>query len=265
MRVIAAVDFLRYGTGAVTVDEGGGDIMPTSLAADGSTAAGSRVCHLDLSGIFPGTYTAIADVLADKFNANSPKGITYSMTFDVSTMRYTLTASSAVALTFSTLGAAGERGAYVLGFSGDRTSATSHVSDQNAGLIIVPQIEGFADVTDPYEIGEAAFGAVTDDGDDFTVDRETLPLGDDVTVQFETWAATFRDAPGAAAFTWQDFFAHVRGAVPFVLYDEVAGSGTVHRLRPEGCAFNEETRQKHVADWRDAWRIRLRTYRKGTL
>lgn len=240
---------------------------PTANVNFGSGAA--RQCMVDLSSLattIGSTYVAMPAQLTARFTAASPAGQSYSVTWDPVTKRVTVATSGATPFHLVFSGATGTLGREILGFSASTPSlgpaALSWTGDIRPKFIIVPSLDGYAAVSEPYELGTPASGAVSDSGRDYTRTRSDTAIGDDWQIQFEPKAAVFARL-GGASWTWEDFVRHVRGDEPFAAVDDVDQS--VHRLRPEGAVFDETFRSRRVADFDDWWDISLRTYLLGYL
>lgn len=201
-RVEAGWDHQLDGAVAIQVDEGGG--------AETITISSGTYCHSDLSSadkIPSGDYTDFASALETELNGASGLSFTYTVTWDGVAQQYTIGVSSTGAsLSFSTA-AAQVYMRNILGFSGNQSNATSHVSDRTPWYSIVTDLDAWSDVTDDYEARDIAYEAVTDSGDTFLISRTESPILSDWTVRLEPKAAVYgRQAPASEPWTWQDFF-----------------------------------------------------------
>lgn len=247
-----AWDHARIGNGTFELSQGGGG--PWTITLDG------HYCHFNISF----TVSSVSEfraVLVTKLDATPDAG-TYTVTFSFTTGKYTITRAPAAnfELTFPAT-AAGLLARALLGFSGNKSGATSYVSDVQVTHFIFPPMDARSHVI-PDDEDVVTEVSEADDGTTYSLSRTTAPLHYDFDLQFQTEALTFtRHAAATAPWTWQQFFDHVRGHEYFVSSD---GGGTVpvlHKLRQDGTSFKEGvTRFQVEEDLNTYWHIKLMTY-----
>lgn len=254
-RIEAGWDHDLDGDAAVQVDEGSGAVTVTISTG--------TYCHTDISSadkIPSGNYTDFASALETALNNAASLSLTYTVTWDGDSEEYTIGVSSTGAsLSFS--GAAQVYMRNILGFSGNQSTATSHVSDQVPWYVISAEMDAWSSVTDDYEDREIAYEAVTDSGSTYLISRTESPVLSDWTVRLEPKEAVYgRAAPSDEQWTWQDFFEHCRKGRPFARIDSLDSSA--HKLRAEGASF----RPRFVAaDWDQVRDVRILSYNLGYL
>lgn len=226
-----------------------------------SNAAG-KFCHTDLSSVANVTHSDWATELKTRLDAATTSAQTYTVTWDGSAQTYTISASSTFTIEFPN-SAAGTLMKQILGFAGDRTTATSHVSDVRPYYVIVAENGGWSEASDDYEPPDVSYGAVSDSGRIYAVGRTEAPILNDWVVPLEPKAAVFdRVATAAVPWTWSHFFQHARSVQPFARIDDYDSS--VHRLRPEGIASSFKP-DRVVRDWDELWNVRIQSYNLGYL
>ena len=225
----------------VTEDGAGSDILSlpsTTLAHRAMTAATSG-------------YAAIRAELETALNGSGSLTLTYTVTYDPFASFYTISATGPFSITFgSSLGP-------LFGFPTSTGTATSHSSTSTPTHLIVTDQGKTSAESDVYEPDDITEGAVTEDGTPFNVSVVAAPRFRDFRVPFEPYAAVFL-AAGGTDWTWEDFFAQVRGDVPFSVWD--GASGTVHVLRAGSTNFAPV---QIFTDWNDRWSVDLRTHLLG--
>ncbi len=161
--------------------------------------------------------------------------------FSLSTGFYTIsvaTVNSAVA--WSTAG-----GRKLFGFSGDSSSAASHVGTVTPLFVINPTLASVSDPTLNYEPDAIGSRVTTDSGSGTGLARRVSPLYRDWRQEYETKEKTMRlQAASTHPWTFQDLHEHCRGIFPFVTYDagfhSTSDTGEVFTFREEGIAFVPE-------------------------
>lgn len=200
--------------------------------------------HYDISSIVTG-YTEFADALETALNAASASG-TYTVSFSLTT-GYTIAYSGAL-LSLDLTGSTGQTNmAKVLGFSGDRSGATTYASQVRPYYFILPAMPGRSDMSDQYEPDEVVFESTADDGTRRQIAVDTAEIFSDwmQMAEIETAPTAFaagtppftRQATSAVPWTYQHAWRHARtGYHPFFVGDTGVGNA-VHILRAEGGAF----------------------------
>ena len=253
LRLFASWDFALIGQGQFLLDDDGSANFVTysSGVYDHTTVGPSVVSSILHWG------TALKTLM----DATSTGAGTYTVSFDESTLKYTISYSSGnFDMTFS--GAAGDVMKNLLGFTGNKTGASSYTSD----VAVYYAIDGTLGAkSEPVEeepddiavVGEA------DDGSSYGISRTTAPIYYDCLVTYEP-EARVRTAKLAAAYpwTWQRFFAHVRAHGVFTLKDSSLSENTVHKLRAEGASFRPIPAASDP-NYVGHYHIRLRTYLLG--
>lgn len=237
---------------------GGTNTMTLSTLGTGATIAeGTYVSgDDDLSSLIAaGGYDAFTAAVKTAFDAATAS--TFTVAFSHTTGLYTISRGSAFALTFST--AADLRLRAALGFNGNSASATSHTSTVVPKYVMVSAIGARSSVSNLYEQEGIVEEAVSDGGDAYATALRTDELLSDWTQAMESKARTFaRDAARAGyVWSWQEFFAHVRGTHPFTVYGSSDDDSTVpcYRLRADGASFRP---QRVTADDDTYWGIPFR-------
>ena len=236
----------------IEIDEGGGAV---TVAID----AGSY-CHTDLSSVLgTGEYSDLASELESQLNASGSLSYTYTVSYSATNMRYTISAGSAFAITWSSAAAARLR--LAMGFSGSSSSTTSHSGTIRPYYVIRTLVGARSAFTDEYEADKITEGGEAEDGTPYSVSRTTAPIYSDFRVPFEAHEATHAyKATTSVPWTWQHFFEHVRASEPFLVDD--GNEETVHVLRAGADSF---TPSREVPDWDGAWNIDLATHHRGRL
>jgi hypothetical protein len=220
--------------------------------------------HFDISSIVTG-HSDFATALETAINAASSSG-TYTVEFDVAT-GYTIGYSGAV-LSLDLTGSAGQTNmAAVLGFSGDRTGATSYASQVRPYYYILPLIPARSEMSDEYEPDGITAEAVADDSSAYQLSRatsETLSdwiqaaeIEDPPGSAFSAGTAVFeRHATSAVPWSYQHAWRHARtGYHPFFVGDSGVGNA-VHMLHADGSSFRP---QRMAAKDFGLWNIPFRT------
>lgn len=255
-RIEAGWDHTLDGSAAIQVDEGSGAVTVSITTG--------TYCHTDISSadkIPSGNYTDFATALETALNNAGGLSFTYTVTWDGDAQEYTIGVSSTgAALSFSSADAQVFM-RNILGFSGNQSNATSHVSDQTPWYVISTEMDVWSDVTDDYEDRDVAYEGVTDSGDTYLVSRTESPILSDWTVRLEPKDATYgRTAPADEPWTWQDFFQHCRKGRPFARIDSFDQSA--HKLRAEGASFRPRF---VINDWDQVRDVRILSYNLGYL
>lgn len=233
---------------------------------DGSdrTAAifSGRFCHVDIGSVMgTGIYDDIASRIKSVMDA-AGGGVTYAVTFDTSTLRFSIQRSVAAVWTITS--ATNTVARNVLGVNSFPVSSDANgllTTQITPYYVIAGALGAASETTDDYEPDGVAAGAVADDGVPYAVSRLTAPTLSDFTIMFETEAAVrARKASASVPWTWEHFMKHVRGAQPFLVQDGV--DSTVHKLRPEIARHKPRRAEK---EWNAYWHERLETYVLGRL
>lgn len=271
-------DFARIGTFEIDVSSTAGGPSMLSIST-------GRYAHQGFTTVTPPTPDATstisvgANLFATAFksalDALAFDPSTYTVTFNTvgaSTGKYTVTrdAGGTFALTFSTRAAAGLRARRILGFSGDKSGASSYTSDFYPYYFIssggAPDASGNSPIQSktllewahrPDVVDEAE----ADDGSDYQITRLTAPTYYDFAVDLQPKELTLdRYKSSPLLWTWEHFFEHHRRHHEyFQCVDAAAGDSTVHRLRKEGTAFDRSTREPHEDAVINYWRVKLLT------
>ena len=245
------------GTFSVRIDKAG--VKHGTTVVD----TGVRWAHVDMSAVTSiGGYGDLATVLKTALDAGSPNALTYTVTYDASTLGYTIAASAGgiSALWFSTVAVAAEgvRARQLLGFSGDDLSFPT-VSDVAVFYAINAAMGCKSNPTEVYEPTGVAEGGWTHAGSHFSVASFEAIKFDDFDLYFESKAATFeQDATAATPWTYQHMWEHVRSAEPFIVIDDV--DSRVYFLRPEAASF---TPDRAVANWDGGFHLKLKCFLAG--
>lgn len=201
-------------------------------------------------------YTGFAAAVKAAFEAASPS--TFTVTLSSTTGLYTISRSTNFTLDFAGPSALRLRAA--LGFSGNKSGASSYTSDYVPDFVMLGAIGARSQVTNLQEDDDVGEESVSDGGDAEVITRKTDEF-------FSTWAQTMepiaavyrrsRAVAGSSAWTWEDFVKRTRGAHPFMVYDSTTTpTTTLHRFTAKGASFRPE---RVTADFDDQWIMRFAT------
>jgi hypothetical protein len=161
---------------------------------------------------------SIAGAVTDALNtaqATAGSTATATVTFDMTTLQYTFAFNVASSLTFGS-----DQTAWLFGFDGDRTAATSHVSNITPWGVIRPVLSDVSEPTTNYEAEGIASQAVSAGNAVVGLARSSVPIYRDWIQQYETKAKTLRlSADASHPFTHQELFEVSRASLPFVVTD----------------------------------------------
>ena len=197
-----------------------------------------------------------------------------TVTFDVLTCQYTISANAAFTITWT--GALGTLMRDILGFTGSATSnATSQVSTVRPDYLIISRVAGQSQVHAAYEPTGRINYAEADDGTAYSTRPSTIATYRDWVQPFETatgptnaeWTASkgVGGAPmrrtdattTAVSWSWEDFTRHVRAELPFALLDRsVSDAGPVYKMRGSRAHFDPT---RVTADYDGHWSIPFET------
>ena len=197
-------------------------------------------------------------------------GLTVS--FSLSTLKYTLSAAGAFSVTWT--GTAGTAMRDILGFESNLSLFSSYTSTKRPKYLIVSRLAGQSQVHETYEPGGRIAYAESDNGQAYSTHPVELPTYRDWTQPFETQAgptdaewnasgsvggAAVRTADVGSAtkvtWTWEAMIKHLRATLPFQLVDRstsVKGEGQLYKLRGEGAHFDPT---RITADYDGHWTI----------
>jgi hypothetical protein len=195
-----------------------------------------------------------------------------TVTFSLSTLKYTLSASGTFSVTWS--GYQGIALREMLGFATDLSTASSYTSTLRPKYLIVSRLAGQSQVHETYEPQGRIAYAESDNGQAYSTHPVELPTYRDWVQPFETLAGptdlewSGNSAVGGTAvrranvglatkvtWTWEDMIKHVRATYPFALVDRatsVDGEGDLYKLRGEGAHFDPT---RITADYDGHWTI----------
>ena len=195
-----------------------------------------------------------------------------TVTFSLSTLKYTLSAAGAFSVTWT--GAAGTVMRDLLGFESNLSLFSSYTSTKRPKYLIVSRLAGQSQVHETYEPGGRIAYAESDNGQAYSTHPVELPTYRDWTQPFETqagptdaeWNASgsvggtaVRTADVGSAtkvtWTWEAMIKHCRATLPFQLVDRstsVKGEGQLYKLRGEGAHFDPT---RITADYDGHWTI----------
>lgn len=255
--VTDAWDHARIGNGTFTLNQGG--LGPWTITLDG------YYCHRSITSLVS-TVTEFRSAVKTKLDA-TPDASTYTVTFSFTTGKYTITRDTAGNFELAFPGTtAGTLAKALLGFTSDKSGANSYTSDVQVTHFIFPPMDARSRVI-PDDEDVVTVVSEADDGTTYSISRTAAPTHYDFDLQFQTEALTFtRHLAAAAPWTWQQFFAHVRGHEYFVSTDADGLVPVLHKLRQEGTSFKEGvTRFQVEEDLNTYWHIKLMTYMLGRL
>jgi len=199
-----------------------------------------------------------------------------TVTFSLSTLKYTLSAAGAFSVTWT--GTAGTVMRDLLGFESNLSLFSSYTSTKRPKYLIVSRLAGQSEVHETYEPGGRIAYAESDNGQAYSTHPVELPTYRDWTQPFETQAGptdgewNANGAVGGTAvrtadvgsatkvtWTWEAMVKHLRATLPFVLVDRatsVKGEGDLYKMRGDSAHFDPT---RITADYDGHWSIPLRT------
>ena len=263
VRIEAGWDHAVIGTATISID----DPIDGTWSVSISTGTYS---HQDLSSATgASTYTDFATALEDAMNASPSTSDTYSVSYNTSTLRYTISSSGSRNFTVNnpTTTTARKVMGQIIGLTSQTTASSGSLTgDILPWYVISPSVGALSDRTDDYEPSGIAIGDETEDGSHYSIARTASPTYNDFAIMLEGQAACFkRDAtnssPWAYPWTYQHFFEHVRSIEPFLIVDSDASENTVHMLRPGSANWNPDRRESD----HNLYDIRFDTYVEGRL
>ena len=197
-----------------------------------------------------------------------------SLTFNPTTCKYNLSSGGgnfAVDFTSNTWGL---EIMDILGFQADLFGASSYVSTKRPKYMIISVLPNQTKVHDDYEPSGRTVSSESDNGQGYSVTPDQLPVYRDWTQPYENLnnpsdtAYSGNPLVGGAAirrknliltkiqWTWEDFFQHCRGHLPFSLVDLTDGSGMIsgqiYKLRSESAHFDPK---RAIEDFDGYWNI----------
>lgn len=226
--VITDADFLALGDTRVAHD----DNITDTVNHDGVAMFQTYLDHTFAS--------ALQAIIAAKMASVSPSW-TGSITVSFANDRYTIARSSGSFSFAITWGNAAT--GYLLGFSGNATSGTSHVGDLTPTYWIRATQAGRSDDAEgDFEPGEIADISIADDASDFSgVARTTSPKYRAWVQQFEVKRKVFKAfQDGTDRWTFEHLFEHCRTVRPFIVDDGEEKMACV--FLSEGSAFRGKQR-----------------------
>jgi hypothetical protein len=255
MALIYTSGFLASGSNSMTCTIAGG--------AATVTAASYIAGNLSASAYMPTAgYTAFTTALAAAFDAAG--GGPWTVTFSYTTGKYTVSRGSNFTLSFS--GASDLRLRSALGFTGNKTGASTYTSDETPKYVTIPAIAARSSVSNVYEAAGIVEEAVSDGGDAYGTALRTGELLADWTQAMESKAATFSRTVTSPShgWCWEAFFIHHRSTHPFSIYSDNEDESTspLFRLRADGASF---VPQRVASDDDTYWNIRFLTRDLGEM
>jgi len=244
----------------------GWDCAESSMAiTTGGAVTGTRTistgtfAHQSMTSVMgTNNYSAFATRVQTALN---DIGSLWTVTWNATTLQYTISCISNFTLTFT--GDAGTRMRQALGFIGNVTSTLSATSNTRPYYVIRPAIAGRSKFTDVYEPDEIVEEAVSDGGTSYAVAKQTTELWCDWTQSMESVDATLARRAWHP-WTWEHFVKHCRGTHPFAVIND-GPSDNVYKLRAESASFNSNVRTRVTSDWDELWNISLRCRDLGVL
>lgn len=243
--------------------------ISVTIAATTYTISTGTFAHVDLSAVMGGgNYTALAPAI----QALLPG--TYSVAYDPTLVRYSITNTGTFAMTFPATQAG--RNAYaILGFPVAGVSGSAaYPSTIRPTYLVRALIDAQSEQSDEYQPDGIVTEAVATGGQSYAIAPQSAPVQMDWTQPFESNLppATF-GAVGTAVFTrdlvptvtrwaWQDFWSAASAIEPILLRDQAATAGPVFKMRAEGASF----RPIRVSpDLQALWSMPFRTRLLGRL
>jgi len=250
LRLCAGWDCARVNM-SIYVTEATGPSSFTVALTSGTYSHESQETYLGT-----GLYASFAVALKAALEAASPNVWTYTVSFNTSTGKYTISATGNTALTFSTLSTAGTNMRLALGFSGDKTSAASHTSANASYYFFSSTAGGKAEVSDDYEPADIVTGAYADSGAVYSVAPTSAPLQYDFRIPFETKTKTLsRFAASTVPWTLEHLGLHCHADQPILVTDDIDNAS--HYIRPEGASWQPV---RAMDGYDGYWHADLKTY-----
>lgn len=237
-------------------NEGGGNLV--------ATLAAGTYCHTDLSSIDlvgSGNYTALGPAIKAAMDAAG--GDTYTVTWTGTTPAYTIASSGTFYIYAPSTPLIGNEDAcFALGFNALTSVASSHDSQVVPYYVIPTSIGAMSSLNDDHESDNVAEGAESDDGYPYSIAKDSVANLFDFRVEREEWAKVKKyKADPSAPWTWQHFYEHCRGHVPFASFDS-ANTNTVHLLKSSAAGFNPTPIKR---DFLNYWSLELSCYLLGRI
>ena len=207
-------------------------------------------------------YTGFASAVKTALDAAATS--TFTVTLSATTGLYTVSRTGNFSLTWSTASDIALRNA--LGFTGNKSGASTYTSDVVPGTLMVSAIDGRTNVVGPYEADDIAEEMISDGGDASVVTRKTTDLLMSWQQSMEPRSAVYLSAARAtsnALSSWQTFFRSCRGTHPVFVNDtslEGEPDGSWYRMTARGAAFKP---QRVTADFDDFWIIPFEAHYLG--
>ena len=263
MSILYAAGFQVGGSNTMTATVAGSAATITAgLYLPGAWDTNTLVDRANAANWTLTDYTAFATAVDDAFTAATSTAFT--VTFSLTTGKYTVSRGSNFTLAFST--AADLRLRAALGFSGDKSGASTYTSDRVPDYVLLSTVgartyEGMPDDEEPDDVAEET---VDDGGTAEVLTKKTSEILSTWWQAMEPRSQVYKRVQTTGGWTWEDFVKTTRGTHPFVVYDpnatELPGDGALHRFTAKGASF----RPKRVtADFSDYWNIQLITRELG--
>lgn len=217
----------RLGTLSCTLTETGGGGATGAISLTGcymhTTSLASVIVDDPLTGI-PETldvgYVQFAAALKTALEAVG--NATYTVTFDTTTRRYTISAAGG-SVTGFTLTSLSDGWTYYTGITSASPAATSFTSSRDVWHFSYSSVGGFSEWTRAELPSDGMQDLIGSDG---TV-RGVVPVGLaetlDFVVPWEALAKVYNASGGGTAWTWQRAFARCRTVEPMVVLDASIG------------------------------------------
>lgn len=229
-----------------------------------------------------GTPTTIDGVALGNFAATWDAFLTgtHTIVFSESTQTYTLANGGGANFAVTWSGTLGTELRDIMGFEADLSGANTYTSTKRPKYVIVSVINGQSQVHADYEPSGRVESAEADDGTTYSTRPSTLPT-------YRDWIQPFEDAAGPldaawnsspivggapvrisdlAAQTnvwwsWEQFYKHVRGELPFRLYSTSDTTGSIYKMRAEAAHFDPT---RATADFDGHWHMPFKTTKRAT-
>lgn len=258
--VLAGWDFATAASGVgyafSGVDNGGGGGAYSITAVTSGT-----YCHVDAQISGNGLYDDFATKLKTDLDAASSSATAYTVTFDETTLKYTISHAANFSMVFAGT-AQGTHTKNLLGFSGNKSGANTYTSDY-ACYYAIAGTQGGLSMPKEYQPSGMAVDAEANDGSPYMHGRATAVRYKDFVIQFEPLAKVrSREAATAVPWTWEHFFDHCRAGHPFVVIED--GENTIHTLRADGASWDPANAEPDIETWFHVpFRTRVRGFISG--
>jgi len=218
LHIQAGYDLADLGTYVLDVVETGGNTFTVTLAtgthflsASGASATG------DHSSMVTG-YTDLLSAIDTALEAGGAGTNAYTVTFDTTTERVTITHDGSASVTAISLTATTNGG--LIGHTTVQSGALTHEMDITPEYWISGEIGFWSNRVEREDDSDVGFTVLAHNGKPHGVAKDGVGIMYDVTVPLEPQAIVYTDyATAADPWTWQKLFRHARNVYPLSIND----------------------------------------------